>query len=81
MASRTKVSSHSTQVGMSKSEVSDAHLAIEINKLAGDVGAPSGMDGVIDKEADQYIGGAASTGGDSGFANTVEDGMVNQGSF
>ena len=40
------------------------------------------MDGVIDKEADQYIGGAASTGnsgGQGGVANTMEDGMVNQG--
>ena len=39
------------------------------------------MDGVIDKEADQYIGGNASTGGDSGMGETVGDGMVNQGSY
>jgi len=51
----------------------------EINKIAGEFGAPSGMDGVIDKEADQFIGGAASTGGTTGMAQTGEDGMINQG--
>lgn len=51
----------------------------EINKLAGDAGVPKGMDGVVDKEADQFIGGNASTGGSSGLAQTGEDGMINQG--
>jgi hypothetical protein len=37
------------------------------------------MDGIIDKEADQYIGGDASTGGTTGLAKTAEDGMINQG--
>ncbi|MCJ1399738.1 hypothetical protein MMC11_002940 [Xylographa trunciseda] len=51
----------------------------EINKLAGDAGVPSGMDGMVDKEADQFVGGNASTGGSTGLAQTGEDGMVNQG--
>lgn len=54
----------------------------EINKLAGDIGGSSALDGILYKEADQYIGGTESTGSNAnneGVANTVEDGMVNQG--
>ncbi|MCJ1243914.1 hypothetical protein MMC30_001111 [Trapelia coarctata] len=53
----------------------------EINKLAGEMGVSSALDGILDKEADQYIGGTESTGSNAsneGMANTVEDGMVNQ---
>ena len=59
-------------------------LSTEINKLAGDIGVTPALDGILDKEADQYVGGTESTGsnaGNEGVANTVEDGMVNQGQF
>ncbi|MCJ1354709.1 MAG: hypothetical protein MMC33_004698 [Icmadophila ericetorum] len=61
-----------------KDGVEDGMANSEINKLAGDVGVPSGMDGMVDKEADNFINGQGSTGESSGMGQTAGDGMLNE---
>ena len=46
-----------------------------MNKLAGDVGVPSGADGAIDQKVDQGMQGGSGGNNQGGGA----DGMINQG--
>ena len=50
----------------------------EVNKVAGELGVPSAMDGIIDKEADQYIGGTESTGSNASNAGVATHDIANR---
>ena len=56
-------------------------LIIEVNKLAGDVGIPSGADGAIDKEVDQGMQGNLGGNNQGGGGGQAADGMINQGKW